>query len=200
MSSLFGPSKAEVWRKLSAEIGANFVSGGFWKGDKVLATHGEWTVTLDTFAVSTGKSTTTYTRMRAPFVNPGGFRFSITSRNLFHDLGKLFGMQDVEVGHAAFDRDFIIQGTSDAKLRAFFDNPRVRELIAGQPYMALRVKDDEGWFGAQFPQGVDELHFVVGGVVKDAERLKRLFELFAESLDQLCHIGSAVPAPAGVKL
>jgi hypothetical protein len=29
------------------------------------------------------------------------------------------------------------------------------------------------------------------GVIRDIERLKRLFELFAEVLDELCRIGSA---------
>ena len=41
-----------------------------------------------------------------------------------------------------------------------------------------------------FP-GVDELYFSVVGVIKDAERLKSLYYLFAEVLNQLCHIGSA---------
>ena len=43
----FGPSKDEVWRQLSEEIGAEFVEGGFWKGSKVQAHVGPWTVTLD---------------------------------------------------------------------------------------------------------------------------------------------------------
>jgi hypothetical protein len=37
----------------------------------------------------------------------------------------------------------------------------------------------------------DELQFTVIGVIKDVERLKLLFELFSETLDQLCRIGSA---------
>ena len=57
LRKLFGPSKQEVWQRLSAEIGANYVQGGFWKGDKVQATHGEWMITLDTYAVSTVKVT-----------------------------------------------------------------------------------------------------------------------------------------------
>jgi hypothetical protein len=60
-----------------------------------------------------------------------------------------------------------------------------------QPSVHLTVKDDEGWFGATFPKGVDELAFQVPGVIKDVTRLKALYELFAESLNQLCHMGSA---------
>ena len=36
-----------------------------------------------------------------------------------------------------------------------------------------------------------ELHFTVPGVIKDVERLKLLYELFGETLDQLSRIGSA---------
>jgi len=40
----------------------------------------------------------------------------------------------------------------------------------------------------------------VVGVVKDVARLKQLFELFAETLDQLCRIGSAYEKSPGLKL
>src|SRR5829696_2659467 len=112
LRKLFGPSKEEIWRKLSAEIDGRYVEGGVWKGDKVEATHGEWTLILETYTVSTGKSSHTYTRMRAPYVNPSGFRFSVYRRGFFSDIAKWFGMQDIEVGHQPFDNDFIIKGTS----------------------------------------------------------------------------------------
>jgi hypothetical protein len=47
---------------------------------------------------------------------------------------------------------------------------------------------------------VDELHFQVVGVTKDAERLKALFDLFAAVLDQLCRIGSAYKQEPSVRL
>src|SRR5215216_343597 len=100
---IFGPSRKEVWQQLSREMNARYVEGGFAKADKVQVTHGEWTVTLDTYAVSTGKVVVIFTRMRAPYVNPGGFRFRVYRKGVFSDLGKRLGMQDVEVGQPAFD-------------------------------------------------------------------------------------------------
>ena len=197
---MFGPSQGEIWKQLSAELGAQFVEGGFLKSDKVRAVHGEWTVTLDKYVVSTGKVTVVYTRMRAPYVNPDGFRFKVYRKGVFSDLGKLFGMQDVEVGHPDFDRDFIIKGTDEGKLRQLFANARIRELIAGQKDINFSVRDDEGWFGATFPEGVDELVFLVVGIIKDVDRLKHLYELFAETLDELCRIGSAYQSDPGVQL
>jgi len=142
----FGPSRRSLATALG-ELKATYVEGEFWNGDKVQATHGEWTIILDTYTVSGGRSSVTFTRIRAPYVNPDRFRFTIYRRGLFSDIGKWFGMQDVVVGHPDFDREFIIKGTQEGKLRALFDNPKIRELISAQPQIHLTVKDHEGYFG-----------------------------------------------------
>jgi hypothetical protein len=196
----FGPSSKAMWRKLSDELGGRYVEGGFWKGEKVQVDHDEWTVTLDRYVVSTGKVTVVYTRMRAPYANPDGFRFTIYRRGFFSDIAKKLGMQDVGVGHESFDRDFIIKGTDENKLRRLFANKRIRELIEAQPEIKLEVRDDEGWFGPKFPEGTDELVFLVTGVIKDVDRLKTLYELFAETLDELCRMRSAYKHAPGVEL
>ncbi len=197
LQNLFGPSTQEVW---SAEIGGQYVEGGFWKGDKVEATHGPWTIILDTYTVSNGKTSTVYTRMRAPFVDPEGFRFTIYREGIFSDVGKWFGMQDIEIGDEAFDRDFILKSNQELKLRELLGSSRIRELINQQPQIYFAVKDDEGFFRSSFPEGVDELYFLVVGIVKDVERLKLLYELFAETLDKLCRIGSASQNTPNVSL
>ncbi len=184
--NLFGPSKEEVWSQLCSEINARYVDGGFWKGDMVQATHGPWTITLDTYVVSTGKSAVTYTRMRAPFVSPDGFEFTVYDKGIFSDIGKWFGMQDIEVGDGVFDEDFIVKSNNESKVRELLANFKIRQLIGQQPEIHFSAKDDE-------------LLFRVVGVIKDVERLKLLYELFSETLDELCRIGSArQTAPDGV--
>jgi hypothetical protein len=200
LQKVFGPSTQEIWRRLCAEIGAQYVEGGFWKGDKVQATHGPWTLTLDTYTVSDGKTSRFYTRMRAPFVDPEGFRFTVYRKGVFSAIGKWFGMQDIEIGDEAFDRDFILKSNHEMKLRELLGISRIRELISQQPQIYFAVKDDEGFFRSSFPEGVDELYFQVSGIVKDVERLKLLYELFAETLDQLCRIGSAREETPNVSL
>jgi hypothetical protein len=56
------------------------------------------------------------------------------------------------------------------------------------------------WGGQNFPPDVDEMYFQVTGVIKDVERLKQLFYLFAETLDELCRMGSAYETNPGVSL
>ncbi|HSG38383.1 MAG TPA: DUF3137 domain-containing protein [Thermoanaerobaculia bacterium] len=201
LRDLFGPSREEIWRQLCAEIGADFVDGGFWKGDKVQARVKNWTVTLDRYVVHAGSAVIAYTRLRAPFVSLDGFRFRAYRKSVFSGLGKMIGMQDIESGGSAlFDEDFILQGNDEHKVRALFANQEIVRLLQEQPNVHFELKDDEGNFMKQFPEGVDELWLQVHGDVKDVERLKKLFDLFAEVLDELCRIGSATEEAPGVAL
>ena len=200
LRALFGPSKEEVWRQLAEQIDAAYVGGGFGRADKVVAEVGPWAVTLDTFTESSGEHRTTYTRLRAPYVNRDGFRFKVYRAGFFTSVGKMLGMQDIEVGNAAFDEAFVVQGNDEAKAKALLADGEVRRLIAAQPRIRLEVRDDEGWFGKHFPEGVDELYFAAAGVIKDVDRLRQLFDLFALVLHRLCHLGSAYETDPGISL
>lgn len=196
----FGPGKDEVWRQLCQEIGAEVVDGGFWKRKKVQARVGPWTVTLDTHTVHTQHSHVTYTRIRAPYVNPEGFRFTVYRKGFFTGLGKLLGIQDIEVGDPEFDPAFVVKSNDDSRVRSLLADPTIRKLLASQPKIRLEVKDSEGWFGPKFPPDVDELHFQVIGVIRDVALLKGLFDLFTAVLDRLCLIGAAYRQEPGVRL
>jgi hypothetical protein len=202
LQSLFGPSRDEIWQQFAAEVGGNFAESGFWKGSRVDAAHGQWTVTLDTYTVSTGKSAATFTRMRAPYVNRDNFHFNIYRKGIFSDLGKWLGMQDVNVGYPQFDEDFIIKGNDESKLRRLFSNAKIRELIEDQPDIQFSVRDAElsFWNVQNWPPGISELYFQVGGIITDIDRLKLLYDLFSETLDELIRMGSASQADPGVKL
>ena len=201
LRELFGPSKKEIWQNLSEQIGSEFVKGGLFCGpDKVIAHYKDWIITLDTYTVSNGKTSTTYTRMRAPYVNADGFRFTLYRSGIFSEIGEFLGFHDIEIGNEDFDKAFVIKSSDEEKVKELLAEPKILELIDQQPRFHLEVKDDEGWFRRNFPEGVDELYFRVPGVIKDIEQLKGLFEVFAEVLNRLCIIGAAYQNAPGVEL
>lgn len=195
----FSAHTEEVWKQLSEQIGGKFIDGGFWHTDRVTAKVDSWTVTLDTHSEQVGRSCITYTRLRAAYVNRDGFRFTLYTADLFSGLAARLGMQDVVVGDPEFDRIFVVQGNDEEKVRALFSDAGLRERLRVQPEILLAVKDDEGWFGEHFPAGVDELLCRVTGRVDSLERLRGLFDLFAQTLHGLCRLGSAEEAnpPSG---
>ena len=189
--SIFGSSKDEIWTQIAADIGGEFIEGGFWGTDVLIYKHGEWQILLDTYVVSTGTSSHTVTRMRAPFVNKDGLYFKISREGFFSSIGKFFGMQDIEIGDPFFDKQFVIKGNNPEKIKLLLADGRIKALCQSQPRIHLSIKDDEGWFGTDFPEGVDELYFECVGVIKETERIKALFGLFCLVLQRLVQIDSA---------
>ena len=189
--SIFGPSKDEIWTQIATDIDGEFIEGGFWGKDVLIYKHGEWQILLDTYVVSAGTSSYTVTRMRAPFVNKDDLYFKISREGFFSSIGKFFGMQDIETGDPFFDKQFIIKGNNSEKIKLLLADSRIKELCQTQPRIHLSIKDDEGWFGTDFPEGVDELYFECVGVIKETERLKALFGLFCLVLQRLVQIDSA---------
>ena len=198
----FGPSRTQVWEVLAREIGARYEPGGLLFGtrDRVVADIPPWRVVLDCF--STGEMPVTWhTRMRAPYVNADGFRFTAYRKGLFTGLGKLLGMQDVVVGYPEFDEAFVIKGNDERKLRRLFANAKLRALIQLQPNIHFAVNDDDGVF-LPYPKRVDQLCFISKGEapITDLHRLKLLYELFAETLEELCRMDSAYDVHPGVSI
>jgi len=138
--------------------------------------------------------------MRAPFVNKDGLYFKIYREGIFSSVGKFFGMQDFEIGDSFFDEQFVIKGNHLDQIRLLLADEPLKELIRRQPRILLEIRDDEGWFGADFPEGVDELYFSCVGVIKDTERLRSLFDLFSYTLMRLVQIDSAYEDDPNVRL
>ena len=109
-------------------------------------------------------------------------------------------MQDIEIGDPLFDEDFVIKSNCEEKVKQLLAPQEIRNHFEASPDIYMMVKDDEGWFSATFPEGVDKLYFQACGVIRDVEQLKSLFELFALLLDQLCRIGSAYETEPGVRI
>ncbi len=185
---LFGRHRREIWRQLAEQLDGDYFKGNAFKSDRIEAFYGDWMVTLDTFMVDK----VVYTRIRAPYVNRDDFVFKVSREHLGHRIAKVFGSQDVEVGHPAFDKDFVIQGNDAQKLKMMFANPRIRELLSYQPRILLELRREAPLFQKpKFPEGINELYYHVGKVLKNPAQMHDLFDLFSYTLDHLCAIGTA---------
>lgn len=198
LREVFGASQKEIWQQLANEIGGEFIDRGFWKSGKVEARYKNWIITLDTY--QTADAAAAFTRIRAPFINKDSFRFEIYRNNIIAFFARVFSTESITTGFPEIDKNYRVKSNDEQKLRELLSNPRIRQLLIAQQQIHFSVKDDEGWFGADFPEGVDELYFEVLGVIKDLDRLKILYELFAETLNQLCLMGSAYEHDPKVEL
>lgn len=198
LREIFGASQAEIWQQLAQEIGGDYIEQGFWKPKKVEARYKNWVITIDTYQGA--DASVVFTRIRAPFVNKDGFNFEIYRRSVFSSIAEVFGWETIQTGFAEIDSDYKVKTNDVKKVLELLSNTRIRQLLIAQKQIHFLVKDDEGWFGADFPEGVDELYFEVVGIITDIDRLKTLYQLFAETLNQLCLMGSAYENDPQVEL
>ena len=108
------------------------------------------TVTIDTYVETSGGSTgattmgpggapivnhtdsksTTYTRVKAEALAPIAVSSRIYREHLFSGLGKLLGVQDVQIGYPAFDEAFVVKADDEARVRMLLREAPCRALLA----------------------------------------------------------------------
>ncbi|HWS90479.1 MAG TPA: hypothetical protein VN282_26150 [Pyrinomonadaceae bacterium] len=189
---------SETWAEFCGRVDAALAE--YVRAGRARVTYRGWCVTLDTNVVPAGAAAAVVTRMRAPFVGRGRFHFKLQRRDLLDALARRLRIHSSETGQSDFDREFVIRSENDEAVRRLFDSADIRRLIQSQPSINLEARAGDGPFGASLPEGVDELVLRAPGFVTDAERLRRLFALFALILDRLCETGSACDDEPGVTL
>jgi hypothetical protein len=200
MGSFEAPGRVgdETWAEFCGRVDAALAE--YLRAGRARVRYRRWCVMLDTNVVPAGAAASVVTRMRAPFVGRGRFRFKLQRRDLLDALARRLRIHSSETGQSDFDREFVIRSEDDEGVRRLFDSPDIRRLIQSQPSINLEARGGDGPLGASLPEGVDELVLRAPGFVTDAERLRRLFALFALTLDRLCETGAACHDEPGVTL
>jgi hypothetical protein len=164
--------REELFAKLAAELGGEFVNEEGWRFDKVRVDHGAWSVTLEFHTHGGYRSESIYTRFRAP-IPPTDFRFRVFEQTLLTQAAHIVGMQDIRVGDDEFDSIFVVQGTDRRRTKRLFAGAEVRRIFASEPEIEAAIN-----VTPVSPPAM-ELSLEVPGRVEDGTRLRRLYDAFA---------------------
>lgn len=184
------------WKLLAQEIQAVFVEGGFWNSDKVVLNYRNTTIILD---VSNGNKKYHYirTRLICPFISNNEFKFSISLENAFTFAGKVFGINDIEIGDKKWDNEFYLKSNDENKLNSFLNSDIIRKYyfdIANYETGGIEIKvtNNQPFFSLQSISPYTSWIVLerVGGII-DNETLKSWFSLCKFTLDRLIEIGEA---------
>ncbi len=185
-TEIFREHRKEIWRGLMEHL-----EQGEWDGRPIEVKHGPFPVVLDVHAEGGGYASRVVTRLRAAYQNKDGFRCRVRRANWLSDIATMLGTQDYQVGDERFDKEFIVQGTNEEAVKRFFADSELRELIFASPVDLGEIRDDEGDFGPEFPEGIDELYIHSRERLTAIEDIEAFYNVFAELLNRLCHLGSA---------
>ena len=187
--------KRAAFQAAASALQATLVQGKRASGDQVHLEHGPWNVILDTYVVSTGQATITYTRARARYVAKDDFTLRVSRKNVFTGIGELFGFHGLLVGDQDLESKYKVKCSNDPRGRSLMMNDRLRELIMIQPSLRLDVQPVSWWERRKNGDGIRTVTALTTGVIKDPERLANYVRVVAATLDQLVKVGAASDEP-----
>ena len=186
--------KRAAFEAAASELGGTFVAGTWRSGDEIHLEHGPWEITLDTYVVSTGTVTVSFTRTRALYVAKDDFTLRVSRKNVYHRIGEFFGFHGFRIGDHAFERRYKIKCSNDRLGKSLLD-ARLRELIKLEPSIEVMVRRRPWSRRRKSGDGVRSVIVQTTGIIKDPDRLTTHLRLVTGMLDQLLRIGSAADEP-----
>jgi hypothetical protein len=171
--SLVGARRYEArvtaaWSAAAERLGGTYLPAtrGFLRrsGRRIEATIAGVAITVDTHVVSTGKSSSTFTRWRARAPLAFALELHVLPHGFLRDLSVKLGAQDLELGDPGFDRQWVVKGNRPALVRELLD----AEARGAMPALSAGVTPEAG--GLRTSQR---------GLVTDVELLTRLARALA---------------------
>lgn len=191
-----------VWRDFADSKGGEVVSDQSQTNNPIISMHipvegTDAKVTLTPFRVK-GKSKSTGTSASIHYSPRENFIFSIRTERGMDQVGKMMGLQDIQLGDQAFDEKFLIQGTDAGKVVHVFADMRLRDMLLEQNTAELRLVHDSDTLSPEHkvPPG---RHAVLIGQDNRLDKFEQLDAVF-NILTSVVHRLGAIPAIAGVEL
>ena len=123
-----------------------------------------------------GFETTTF---MAPVENHD-LKFHLHPQNWLNEIGKILGMEDVELGYPEFDKTFIIKASNPEKLKAIFADESIRQTLLKYPNCELKLSHESDEPGAR-----NLLTFSLDLALISPEHLREIYHVMLQILDQL---------------
>lgn len=126
-----------------------------------------------------GYQTTTF---KSRLEKAGEFRFALHHQGLLDEIGKFFGMEDIETGYPEFDKKVIVKTNDASKVKSLFSEKQTRipfEDLTDFTFHITQHHIDETDKKANF------LELSIEEAITEIPRLKMIYDAFAKVLDAI---------------
>lgn len=117
-----GNNPEEIWNQIGEDLKANefaYTAVINYRDKKVL-----FNLEIDPGGGFEGGYQTTM--LRSELQHSGDFKFALHHQGFLEEIGKFFGMQDIETGYPEFDKKVIVKSNDEEKVKSIFSNADIR--------------------------------------------------------------------------
>ena len=167
-------ARQQAWGELATRTGLTFEPGGLLTPMRITGAYRGHALTLDTYTRSSGKNSTTYTRILLSANNPSALSLAIYDENVLGKIGKALGMQDIQVGDDELDRRFTFKGQPEPVITGLLTSISLRQKLLEARSVNVEVKGREvGWRQRGEESNADNLQFLFDLLSDLAEAVDR---------------------------
>ena len=175
-----GSSEQDVWQNIEADLAAEDEVLNY---DVVINQGGkqvQLTVDIDPGGGFEGGFETT--ELRAPLALVSDFRFAVHDEDFIDEIGRFFGMEDVETGYTDLDKNVVIKSNDEEKVHRIFGDDDVRELFTKLEDFDLSIHHQK-LRDSESEQPVLELNINEG--ITDPTSLRTVYHAFYKVLEMI---------------
>lgn len=173
-----GNSPGEIWAQIGEDLKANefsYTAVINYEGSKIT-----FNIDIDPGGGFEGGYQTTL--LRSELQHAGDYKFAIHHQGLLDEIGKFFGMQDIETGYPEFDKKVVVKSNDEEKVKTIFADAHSRSVfkeIDDFIFHIVKHHVDETDKQANF------LELTIEEAVVDTARLISLFNAFYHVLSAI---------------
>lgn len=116
------------WQQAADQLNLAYYAGGFGSMGTISGSLYGHRVAISTFTKGSGNTNQVFTKYHIEYCDRIRVDMNMTRQGALHSLGKVFGMQDIEIGDPGFDDRIILRGSDPAAIRRFI-TPDIRDAI-----------------------------------------------------------------------
>lgn len=121
-----------------------------------------------------------YTTITSPLHPSHDFFFTIYPQDVFTEIGKLLGMQDIKTGYPEFDNHVIVKTNDPLKFKKVFSSRDTRKVFEALSGYSLKITTEKG-------KGTS-LELKVQRALTDTAELKEVYKAFYQILSLSAYI------------
>lgn len=184
---------SKIFEQLAHDLNGEFIERNYDQSAKAkIALHKSY-ILFDNHTEfrTAGHSTVdlSYTRVVAPLKLKKEFIFTIERETILDKIFIFFGAQDVELGIAEFDKEYIIKSNDENMLKLILSKAEILEMIKRLGKVNLSISKYQGIWGDKLPENHFELSFFVENMINELDTFKLVYSLFVEIINQFNKYG-----------
>lgn len=195
ITSIYRHDYGSIWEQFAREKNGTYLKKN---GHRVQYTFKDFGITLNSYThytmVGNNSYERTYTRAKVEFTSSYHYSLRITQQGFFEKISKIFGTQDIQIGHRDFDKKFFVKSADKKQTKLIFSNLSIVKLLLEMKSLRLEITDGEGLWSEKPSEGHFMIYFVLDETIKNLDQLQKLSNLFQCLIDTLLKVISIKPA------